>query len=203
MGQDKALLELAGVPLIGRAVERLEAVCSAVFILSGREELRRFGTLVADLHPDCGPMGGMEAGLTRAETEWSLFLAVDMPFVPTDFIREWVQEVVASPHARLALFTVGGVAQPTLCLLHREVLPWLERAIGRAEYKLFPVLERAGRELSEAVDLPLDAVFVTRACPQEEWFANLNTPEEFAQAERVAVMDAGRVHHKERPASRE
>jgi molybdopterin-guanine dinucleotide biosynthesis protein A len=113
------------------------------------------------------------------------------------------------------MFTVDGVAQPTLALLHREVRPFLTEALERGEYKLFPVLERACREISGGKGVFPDAGMwkmpyspgYTSAGPQGigehwwyttaaqerasgRWFANLNTPEDFAEAERhVDALD--------------
>jgi molybdenum cofactor guanylyltransferase len=81
----------------------------------------------------------------------------------------------------------------------------------RGEYKVFPVLEAAGKELAARQGVPLDMAFfnlpwnersefsgnrsaemmerwwtVTEAqqAAKHLWFANLNTPEEFAEAEK-------------------
>jgi molybdopterin-guanine dinucleotide biosynthesis protein A len=185
MGRDKALLELAGKPLVQRAVETLSQVCDDVFILSSRPELASFGPLVADTHPGCGPLAGVEAALFHASAVWSLVLAVDMPFVPVAFLRSWIREVVAMEHARVALFTVDGFAQPTLCLLHREIAPFAQQALERNEFKLFPTLEGACRVLAERLGVARDEVLVNRPAQEASWFANLNTPEEFAAAEAL------------------
>jgi molybdenum cofactor guanylyltransferase len=181
MGQDKALLELAGKPLVAYAVEKLRRVCGDVHILSSRSELAEFAPLMPDVHPGCGPLGGVEVALLHSAREWSLFLPVDMPFVPASFLEDWVREVL-STKARVALFTVDGRAQPTLCLLHREVTPFARRAMEQREYKLWPVLEGAARELAARSGVALDQVLWNRPVVENAWFANLNTPEEFAAA---------------------
>ena len=87
MGRDKALLELAGKPLIEHAVTKLRRVCAEVHILAGAEGehagLARYAPLVHDLHPGCGPISGIEAALTHTTHDWNLILAVDVPFLPT------------------------------------------------------------------------------------------------------------------------
>ncbi|NYF80291.1 molybdenum cofactor guanylyltransferase [Granulicella arctica] len=184
MGRDKALLELAGRPLVQHAAEKLRLVCADVHILSGNEQLAAFGPLVADVHPGCGPLGGIEAALLHLRSTWSLILPVDVPFVTADFLAGWVAEIVATSAARVAMFTVDGRPQPTLCLLHQEVTPFVQRAVERGEFKLFPMLEEAGRMLAEAQSKRADEVFLNRSWNDGSMFANLNTPEEFAEAER-------------------
>jgi molybdopterin-guanine dinucleotide biosynthesis protein A len=189
MGRNKALVELGGVPLVAIAMAKLRAVCSEVFILSGQTELAGFGSLVPDLHPGCGPLAGIEAGLRHTATAWSLFLAVDMPFVSTEFLGAWIQSVLRLPSARLALFTVDGVAQPTLCLVHRELVPLVERAVLRGESRVLPVLLGAAAELAAHSEAGLSGVLLHRAIADDGQFANVNTPDDLREAmERWAGM---------------
>jgi molybdenum cofactor guanylyltransferase len=233
MGRDKALLELAGKPLLDHAVQKLRRVCRDVRVLSGglpdnrpefrnrRPEFAAYGPIVPDLRPGCGPLGGMEAALLDSVFDWNLFMPVDMPFLPTAFLDHWVRRTLtdAKRGARLAMFTVDGVPQPTLAMVHRDVTPFVTSAVERGEFKLYPVLEGAGRELAALQGISLGMAFRNlpwsgqsafrstphRSGPRPEawlattdaqqaakhlWFANLNTPEEFREAERhVDALD--------------
>ena len=215
MGRDKALLELAGKPLVSHAVKKLRRVCMDVRVLSDNPEITKYAPIVPDLHPDCGPIGGIEAALVHSVFDWNLFMPVDMPFFPSAFLNFWVWSTLRDEKrgARLAMFTVEGVPQPTLAMVHKDVIPFITGAVERGEYKLYPVLERAGKELGMKQDLLLGMVFRNMPWndqgtfwstpnefgPRQEawlattdaqqaakhlWFANLNTPEEFAEAER-------------------
>ncbi len=215
MGADKALLELGGEPLIRHAVKKLRRVCMDVRICSDDPALEAYAPCVPDLHPGCGPISGMEAGLAHSIFDWNLFLTVDMPFVPSALLwfslRTWLQG--KDQGARIRLYQVDGRPQPGFCLLHREVLPFLTEAIARGEHKLMLVFQQAGRALAERHGfLPgaglwcapftglttrrgprsrsADWCFPTDAQQAAErlWFANLNTPDEFAEAE--AHLDA-------------
>ena len=206
MGRDKALLELAGRPLVEHAVAKLRRVCGEVHILGSRTELAVYAPLVADLHEGCGPLGGMEAAMVHSSgssCDWSLFIPVDMPFLPAAFLEAWVTRVVGREQmaARVAMFTVGERPQPTVCLLHRQVTPYVRRAVERGELKVYPVLEEAGRALAGKQGMNFDRVFVNlpwsddvvadgievtakQQAARHLWFANINTPEEFAEAEQ-------------------
>lgn len=206
MGQDKALLELAGKPLVLRAVEKLRQVCTEVSILGNREELKAYGPLVRDLHEGCGPLGGIEAALAHSTKVWNLFMAVDMPFLPVGFLDAWVRSVIERQHARVALFSVDGRPQPALCLVHGEVAPFVNGAVLRGEFKLFPVFMEAANAVAVLQGAKLDEVALNLPWNGETanfggegwtpgegqrgashlWFANLNTPEEFAEAEAFA-----------------
>jgi molybdopterin-guanine dinucleotide biosynthesis protein A len=221
MGRDKALLELGGEPLVRHAVHKLSRLTQAVHILSDRPELAGFAPLVPDLRPGFGPLGGMEAALAHTQYDWTLLLPVDMPFLPTMLLEGWVRSVVAMPAARAALFTVEAVPQPALCLLHRELAPFVRSAAEEGRLKLYPVFEAAATELALRQQVPLSEVLLNRKWNDAEWddraviamsqggpgderwglseaqlrarhlwFANLNTPEEFAEAGRhVDALD--------------
>jgi molybdopterin-guanine dinucleotide biosynthesis protein A len=215
MGRDKALVELAGTPLLRHAVKKLRRVCMDVRVLGAKLEFVAYAPIVPDLHPDCGPLGGMEAALTHSVFDWNLFMPVDMPFLPSAFLHNWVRRTLMDEKrgARLAMFTVDGVPQPTLAMVHRDVIPFVTSAVERGEFKLYPVLEQAGRELAAKQGISpgmafrnmpwndqatfwatadmfgprQDAWLATTELQQAArhlWFANLNTPEEFAEAER-------------------
>ena len=206
MGRDKALLELAGKPLVQRAVEKLRRVCAEVFVLGGRTELAAYASPVRDLHEGCGPLGGMEAALEHSPREWNLFMAVDMPFLPAGFLDQWVRSVTARESARVAMFTVEGRVQPALCLLHKEIAPYVREAVERGEFKLLPVLEGAANEMAGRHGVGFDKAFLNMPWDGDAasfvgagvgkwvptgaewevrhlWFANLNTPEDFNAAE--------------------
>jgi molybdopterin-guanine dinucleotide biosynthesis protein A len=209
MGRDKAFLELAGKPLVLHAVVKLRRVCIEVSVLGNDPALDAYAPLVKDLHPGCGPMGGMEAALFHSRYDWNLFLPVDVPFLPAAYLSGWVRQALPE-YARVMMFTVDGVPQPTVALVHREVRPFLTEALEREEYKLFPVLEKACREIAVRKGLlpgvgmwkiPYWSGLTSRPGPRRtkedwcytteaqerhsgNWFANLNTPEEFAEAER-------------------
>jgi molybdenum cofactor guanylyltransferase len=209
MGRDKALLELAGKPLVLHAVVKLRRVCVEVSILGNDPALDAYAPLVRDVHADCGPMGAMEAALLHSRYDWNLFLPVDMPFLPTAYLSGWLRHT-SPEYARVMMFAVDGVPQPTMALVHREVRPFLTEALERGEYKLFPVLERACREIAVGKGLlpevgmwkiPYWSGLTSKPGPERKgedwwyttdaqerhsgnWFANLNTPEEFAEAEK-------------------
>jgi molybdenum cofactor guanylyltransferase len=206
MGRDKALLELGGRPLIGHAVTKLLRVCADVRVLGQKSELAEYAPLVPDLHAGCGPLGGIEAALRHSPYAWNLFVPVDMPFLPTAFLDAWVGEVVKEDRKdlRVAIFTVDGVPQPVPCLLHREIARYIARAVEEGRFKLFPVLEEAGFDLAKRAGLKMEDVFQNtewhvaggespgpelrtseaQMAAMHLWFSNLNTPEEFAEAEQ-------------------
>jgi molybdopterin-guanine dinucleotide biosynthesis protein A len=212
MGTDKALLQLAGKSLIQHAVTKLRRLTPNVRILSSNAALASYAPLLPDIHPNTGPIGGLEAALLHTSTDWNLFLPVDMPFIPTVFLAEWVRSVTRGrPRSiHVAFFSVFGRPQPALVLIRRDAGPILTLAIAREEYKLLPALEAAASELAppdgrprERIPfmLPIDEhlkfegwtipprnaepwkmLTPAQRSAQHLWFTNLNMPGDFAEA---------------------
>ncbi len=198
MGRDKALLELDGRPLVELAVEKLRAVELDVKICGARAdaaaELARLGEVVPDRFAGCGPVGGIEAGLSAGDGAFSLFLAVDMPLVPVEFLR-WMMERAETSGAVATIPVAGGREQPLCAVYSRRLLDGLRAAIGAGHLKTMRAIEEAAAGLGERVDLfqvePVAAALPAGAWPVDagrggapvrEWFLNANTPEEFALA---------------------
>ena len=202
MGEDKALLELAGRPLVEHAVLKLRRVCQQVNILSANSALARFAPTVTDLHPGSGPLGGIEAALARSTYEWNLIVPVDVPFPPAAFLYWWAQSISSRRGVRLSFFRIHDVPQPALLMIHRDMAPYLTVALAQGQYKLGQVLQSAAEDFAvrhgESLgtilkSLPIDEHFQFGGMPDFQlseaqqrnrvhWFANLNTPEDFADA---------------------
>ena len=155
MGQDKALLELAGKPLVLRAVQKLRQVCTAVAIAGNRPDLGVYAPVVEDLHPGCGPLSGIEAALAHSSYDWNLFLAVDMPLMPAAWLQVLINQALSSSASATSavaiVHTVDGREQPLCAMYHRDLLPGITQAvlagnckITRAVHAAIPTLA-AGR----------------------------------------------------------
>jgi molybdopterin-guanine dinucleotide biosynthesis protein A len=217
MGSDKALLELAGKALVLHAVTKLRRLCAEVSVLSNNPALERYAPLVRDRYEGCGPLAGVEAALRSSKYGWNLILPVDVPFLPTRLLDDWLWSVLHEPvgDIKLSLLAVDGIRHPALLIVHREIAPYLTDSLERRELKLLPALRSAGDALAAALKVKSGKVFVEmqwddpfRARDAKEggetwcslseaqkesssrWFANLNTPQEFVEAEKhVDALD--------------
>jgi len=216
MGSEKGLLELAGKPLVVHATIKLSRLCAEVSILSNNPALEKYAPLVGDLHEGCGPLAGIEAALRSSKYDWNLILPVDVPFLPTFYLDNWLWSVLHEPirDIKLSILAVDGTSHPALLIVHRKVAPYLTGSLERGELKLLPALRAAGEGIAAELKIKSKNVFVEMQwddpvappvkgrselwlSPTEaqrenryRWFANLNTPEEFAEAERhVDALD--------------
>jgi molybdopterin-guanine dinucleotide biosynthesis protein A len=93
MGHDKAWLELEGEPLIARALATLREVGIDEIFISGKPGTDYSGLrcpVLFDRQPGLGPLGGIECALDACSTPKLLVLAVDLPHMTVDFLREMV-----------------------------------------------------------------------------------------------------------------
>jgi molybdopterin-guanine dinucleotide biosynthesis protein A len=138
---------------------------------------------------DCGPAAGIEAGLRSAREPWAMFVPVDVPLVPMEFLRLWADEAL---RVRMSVSYLGILGkQPAFCLLQRERQAAFSRLLDEGERRLEPLLN-----YTAATDEYASWMYDERDLygypnyrgPDEQtlerWFMNVNTPEELAKAER-------------------
>lgn len=180
-----------------------------VTIVGMRTELEGADRAIADRYPGCGPLGGMEAALRDLEgsgdDEWAFFVPVDMPFLSSaaidGLLREWV--AASADGARVCHVVVDGRPQPLVSMMHRSVRPFMVEAITAGQFKVTPVLQSAGEFLASphvdrigsglhttqaGQDVLASAVAGWTVTGEQEhlkrlWFSNLNTEQEFLEAE--------------------
>lgn len=199
MGRDKALLDLDGRPLAALAVEKLRALGLDARICGARPEaapqLARFAEVIPDNFPECGPVAGIEAGLAAAPAPLSLFLAVDMPLVPANFLR-WMMKRAETSEAVATIPAADGLPQPLCAVYSRRLLEGLGAAITGGHLKMMTAVTEAATAVGERVDVfqvesvaaALPAGVWPPEPPLRDWFLNANTPEEWA---RIRTHKAG------------
>ena len=183
MGVDKATLMFGGRPMVEIAVEKLRGLCAEVSIAGNREDLDGFAPVVREERVECGPGAGVEAGLKACTQPLALFVPLDVPLVPAEFLRLWVEEALRVEMSVSYLGVLGR--QPAFCLLQRERLASFSRLLDGGERRLEVLLQRAAsndgcssrmydeRDLHGYPDYhgPDEATL-------ERWFANVNTPDD-------------------------
>jgi molybdopterin-guanine dinucleotide biosynthesis protein A len=183
MGTDKALLPLGRQTLLERALHTAARVANSVFIVGPRDRYSRYGNVVEDVFPDCGPLGGIHAALCITQTELNLMLSVDTPLMGPDFLAWLLEQARASSELIVVPEALGGL-QPLAAVYRRPLRAVAEQALKRGDYKidhLFPLAPT--RYISEAE--------IRAAGFSPLVFRNVNTSEEYADL--VQEEDALRV----------
>jgi len=191
MGEDKALKPFLGKPLIQRVMDRLSPLADEMIVTTNRPAEYGFlnTRLVSDLKPDRGALGGLYTAIASAAHPFVAIVACDMPFASKSFFENSIKLMVEE-EADVVIARVqsenkkSGGYEPLHALYRKETcLPAIEDAINNDLWKVVAWFGKVKvREISEAEMKLLDP---TGLC-----FWNLNTPEEFAEAEgRARLLD--------------
>ena len=170
-GDDKGWVPLAGQPLVAHVLERLRPQVDEVLINANRSEdrYRQLAPVIGDTQADfLGPLAGMLAGLAAACHDWVLFVPCDGPALPRDLMARF--RAALTPQTELVVAHDGEHLQPVVALLHRSLLPSLQRALAEGERKTGAWFARHRMTVVPFADAP-DA------------FINLNSPAELAAYE--------------------
>ena len=194
MGQDKALLQLAGRSLLELALDKLRTLPLAAAPRIAGAPSEHAG-VVADLHPGCGPLSGIEAALAASTQPLNVFLPVDMPLLPPEFLLWMLRRaqitgalVDCRPHQRLT-------SAPLCCVPQASAELTSPASLLAGDYKVMPVVTAAASSTDRgSIDL-FDVERVGSAQPFDfsplplyRWFHNCNTPGDMAGIENALVL---------------
>jgi molybdenum cofactor guanylyltransferase len=194
MGQDKALLQVAGRSLVELALDKLRglSLAAAPRIAGAASDLSSYADVIADLHPGCGPLSGMEAALAATTQPLNVFLPVDIPLLPARFLA-WMLLRAETTGALITIARIGGSPQPLCAVYHRDLLPSITASLLAGDYKVITMMSAAAQ--GQAIDI-FDTERVASANPEllswsplllHRWFHNCNTPEDMAAVQNALV----------------
>jgi molybdopterin-guanine dinucleotide biosynthesis protein A len=128
MGADKRFIVVGQRTLFERSCAVLcglfEQVC--VVIAQDSPSLQTEVSVVRDLIPDCGSLGGLYTGLQVAKTQHIFLAACDMPFLNPEIILYIVR---LKDEADIVISRWATRLQPTHALYSRNCLPVIEEML--------------------------------------------------------------------------
>jgi molybdopterin-guanine dinucleotide biosynthesis protein A len=185
-GGDKARIRIGGATILERVLARLKPQCSRIIINANDDPARFADTglpVVQDNIPGfVGPLAGILAGLDWAAAhapEVSDIISVpgDCPFLPVDLVTRLLGERQADGQA-LACARSGEWRHPVVGLWPVGLRDDLRRALAEEGLrKIESWTARHGVAIADWPSAPVDPFF------------NVNSPEDVAEAERMAVHD--------------
>ena len=181
MGEDKALKPFLGRTLIQRMVDRLSPVADEVIVTTNRPEDYAFLglRLLPDLKPDRGALGGLYTAVASASHLLVAVVACDMPFASAPLI-EAATRLMVQEEADVVIARTEEGYEPFHALYHRETcLPAIEAAIEADQWKVIAWFPQVKVRI-------LTTDEIQQYDPAGLAFWNVNTPEEFIQAETIA-----------------
>ena len=173
MGQDKALTDYRGRPLIRCAIDVLRELTEDVQIVG---DPQRYSFLQLPVLPDQiplhGPLSGIHAGLKATQTKHNFFLACDLPLMSSRFL--WLLLSKVGNHDAVMMRFDDGTVEPLCSVYSVRCLPAIESSIGEGQLRTIGFLPKVHvRFLTET---ELNESGLSRTI-----FTNVNTPEELCQ----------------------
>ena len=192
MGEDKALKPFLGRPLIQRVIERRTPIADEIIVTTNRPENYLFLNLrlFSDLKPGRGALGGLYTAIVSASQPIVAVVACDMPFASARFI-ETAARLLVEEEADVVIARVASRAQragkseegyePLHAVYRRQTcLPAIESTIDADQWKVIAWFPKVKVRVLTKEEMK-------QSDPSGLAFWNVNTPEEFAKAERLAL----------------
>jgi molybdopterin-guanine dinucleotide biosynthesis protein A len=181
MGEDKALKSFLGRPLIQRVIDRVMPIADELIVTTNRPAEYEFLNLrlVPDLKPGRGALGGLYTAIASATSPLVAVVACDMPFA-SPMLFEGALKLMVEEEADVVIAKTDEGYEPLHALYRRETcLPAIESAISADQWKVISWFPKVKVRL-------LTPDEVKSFDPSGLCFWNLNTPEEFVEAEQRA-----------------
>lgn len=184
-GGDKALIPVGGVAILDRVLAWLRPACAGIILNANGDPVRfaRYGLpVVPDGVPDfAGPLAGILAGLdwaaaSRPDLAWIVSVPGDCPFLPRDLVGR-LHEARSAAGTPLACARSGDWRHPVAGLWPVALRDDLRHALVVEDlHKIEVWTARHGIAIADWAVQPVDPFF------------NVNTPEDAAEAERLARL---------------
>jgi molybdopterin-guanine dinucleotide biosynthesis protein A len=170
MGQNKAFIDVGGVPIITRILLLFNELFKETIIITNNPEPYQHldAGLHLDLEPGLGALGGLYTGLFYASFKYVFCVACDMPFLRGPLVQFLVNQIGGSD--AVVPRTSDGL-QPLHAIYSKNCLAPIRTTLDQKKSKIidfYPLVNV--RIVEEEEFLSID--------PLKESFTNVNTPDE-------------------------
>ena len=163
MGQDKGLLPINGVSMIGKIAGQLQGNFREVLVSGDPEKysIPRTRT-VPDIEPDRGPLMGLLSSLRASESELNWVTTCDMPEPNLAFVRKMIRSI--GDYDAVVPVDSDGWKQPLIGLYRRGVADAIEQQIAADKWSIHDLIHHLNVRY-----IPLSS----------GWYRNLNTQKDY------------------------
>jgi molybdopterin-guanine dinucleotide biosynthesis protein A len=163
MGRDKALLELDGLPMIGKIAEQLAGNFNDVLI-SGDPNMYSFAGIrtIPDLEVDRGPLMGLFSTLRASTSELNWVTTCDMPEPNLTFVRKMIRSI--GDYDAVVPVDSKGWKQPLIGLYRKGIAETIETLLAENQCAIRDLI----------VSIKVEYIPLTSG-----WYRNLNTPQDY------------------------
>ena len=137
MGTDKGLLSFRGKPMVQHIFDNLCSHFQDTIIVCNNNIYKQFEkTIITDNHNSLGPLGGIEAGLSKSKTEHNIIVSCDSPFVTIDLISYMSAHFFSSQ----VIFLKKEGIHPFPGYYSKKILPSINRMIENEDLKIMNLM---------------------------------------------------------------
>jgi molybdopterin-guanine dinucleotide biosynthesis protein A len=176
MGENKAFINVDGVPIINRIYDLFKELFQEVIIVTNQKGIfKDFDSKIySDLIPNKGALGGLYTGIFFSSFHYSFCVACDMPFIKKSLVQYLINNIededVIIPRTKDGL-------QPLHAIYSKKCLDPIKSTIEEGKFKIIDIYDLVKVKIvEENCFLSLD--------PLRESFINVNTPEELSRLGR-------------------
>ncbi len=178
MGTDKSAVELDGRAFLDRVVAAVGPVARSISIVGGGPRLTEL-TALPDRRPGLGPLAGIETALAACSTDRAVIVACDLPFVTAALLEFLIAREDAGPDGAVVPLDSDGRVSPLCAVYPRSALPLVGELLDSGERTPRALLVRIRTDLVPFADY----AHLENA---GQLLRNVNTPEDLAEARRIA-----------------
>jgi len=176
MGENKAFIDIDGVPIIHRIHNLFKELFQEIIIVTNQKELfSNFESKIySDLFPNKGALGGLYTGIFFSTFNFSFCVACDMPYIKKSLVQYLLNHIkdddVIVPRTKDGL-------QPLHAIYSKNCLGPIKKVIEQGKYKIIDIYDMVKVKIINEKDfISLD--------PLRESFINVNTPIELLSIRR-------------------
>jgi molybdopterin-guanine dinucleotide biosynthesis protein A len=169
MGEDKRHLVVGEQTLLKRGLAVLRSTFQHVLVVIAQDSppLGVDASVVRDLVPDCGSLGGLYSGLMQATTPWVFVVACDMPFLNQAVIAQFTSRRTT---ADIVMAKLDARLQPMHALYGKQCLPVLEQMVRARQLKIQEMVSQSSLRVCYVTEADLLSID-----PSGRSFYNVNT----------------------------
>lgn len=177
MGAQKAFLRVGKETMLENAVRQLEKVVDHIMVVTTRPEaFSHLGLdIVTDIFPECGPLGGIHAGLTYSPSDINLVVACDMPFISHRLLEYLLRH---GKNYDVVIPRLGNYLEPLVACYNKSCLEVIEEHLRAGRLKITSFFSRVNV-------MYVDREKIARLANPDYVFFNVNTPQDLERAREI------------------
>ncbi|HHT7190571.1 TPA: molybdenum cofactor guanylyltransferase [Bacillus cereus] len=178
-GEPKALASWRGSTFIEHILKAMENALQEVVVISHsniKEQLERFVQvpIIEDIphYKGNGPLAGIVSGMEYIEADWYVIMPCDAPNVSPEWFTILLEQTSNEYDAVVPI--INGRKQPLLAAYHSRVKEKIYTLLQEEKRSMGQLLSQCNVKYVAGEDVQANA----------EWFLNMNTKEEYIQAQK-------------------